>query len=73
MALVRWHVIQTSDSESVPLLPLELVPSILHHVHSCLYPEDCCVFGFPGTESPKYVWPEIPGPGEYSGQQGSGH
>lgn len=53
---------------SVLLLPPELVPSILHHAHSCLYPEDCHVFGFPGTESPKYVWPELPGPGECSGR-----
>lgn len=22
-----------------------------------------CGFGFPGTESPKFVWPELPGPG----------
>lgn len=54
---------------SVPLLPLERVPSSVHHAHSCLYPEDPCVFGFPGTESPKYVWPELPGPGEYSGRE----
>ncbi|CAO2603586.1 hypothetical protein LEMLEM_LOCUS11711 [Lemmus lemmus] len=40
----------------------------MHHAHSCLYPEDRCVFGFSGTESPKYVWPELPGPGEYSGR-----
>lgn len=53
---------------SVPLLPPELVPSILHHAHSCLYPEDRHVFGFPGTESPKYVWLELPGPGECSGR-----
>lgn len=52
--------------ESAPPLPLELVPSVLRHVHSCLYPECCCVCGFPGTESPEYVWPELPGPGEYS-------
>lgn len=54
---------------SVPLLPLERVPSSVHHAHSCLYPEDPCVFGFPGTDSPKYVWPELPGPGEYSGRE----
>lgn len=49
-------------------LPLELVPGVLHHAHGCLYPGDCCVCGFPGTKSSKYVWPEIPGPGKYSGR-----
>lgn len=55
-------------TESVLPLPLELVPSVLHHAHSGLYPGDCCVCGFPGTKSPKYVWPELPGPGECSGR-----
>ena len=55
-------------NESVPPLALELVPSVLHPVHGCLYPGDHRVCGFPGTKSPKYVWPELPGPGECSGR-----
>lgn len=55
-------------AQSVPPSPLELVPGILHPVHGYLYPEDCCVCGFPGTKSPEYVWPELPGLGECSGR-----
>lgn len=47
--------------QRVPENDDELVPGILHPVHGYLYPEDCCVCGFPGTKSPEYVWPELPG------------